>query len=151
MPNRKNGKLVITALLAISCVISGVILAGSPAYKNSSLENTQQLDSLINMHIHNSMITPSQVRRTNIQVDTVFTRKIYRLRVPSRFSKTMFHIDLHNDLNRFGIESPAKINFPSRDMHIYVSSEGTVLRTLHLTTDPSLDTLQVAPIESELN
>lgn len=149
MPKRKNGKLVITALLAISCVISGVILAGSPAYRNNSLENTQQLDSLINVHIHNSMINQPQVRTANIQVDTVFTRKTYRLRVPSRFSKTMFHINLHKDLNRFGIESPARINFPSRDMHIYVYNEGTVLRTMRLTTDPSLDTLQVEPIESD--
>lgn len=140
---------MITTLLALSCVISGVILAASPSHKNYNLDTTAQLDSLLNVHIHNSQITRPQVRVSSIQVDTVLTRKEYRLRVPSRFSKTMFHIGLHQDLNRFDIETPAKINFPSRDMHIYVYSEGTVLRTLRLTTDTDLDTLRLDSLETE--
>ncbi|MEX0723224.1 MAG: hypothetical protein WD357_00785 [Gracilimonas sp.] len=142
----KNGKIIITLLLLVSCVVSGVILAASPSYKNYRLQNTQQLDSLLSVHMQNSLIPSTQIRTSSINIDTVFTRKEYRIRVPSYFSKTLFHIDLHKDLNRFGIDSPAKINFPSRDMHIYVYSEGTVLRTLRLTTDPKLDTLNIDPL-----
>lgn len=138
-------------MLALSCVISSLILAASPSQKNYLLDTTAQLDSLLNVHIHNSLITPSQVRVSSIQVDTILTRKEYRIRVPSRFSKTMFHIGLHDDLNRFDIETPAKILFPSRDMHIYVYNKGTVLRTLRLTTDTDLDTLRTDSLETELN
>ncbi|MBD3616458.1 MAG: hypothetical protein HUJ22_07785 [Gracilimonas sp.] len=141
MLDRKNGKKVITILLVLSCIVSGIILAASPSNEIYRLDNTQQLDSLINTHIQNSLITQEQVQVSVINIDTIFTRKVYRLRVPSRFSKTMFHINLHKDLNRYEIKAPAKINFPSRDMHIYVYNKGTVLRTIRLTTDPSLDTL----------
>lgn len=149
--DRKNGKIIVTALLALSCVISGVILAATPSQKIYTLDTTAKLDSLLNVHIHNSLITPPQVRVSSIQVDTVLTRKEYRLRVPSRFSKTMFHIGLHQDLNRFDIETPAKIRFPSRDMHIYVYSEGTVLRTIRLTTDTDLDTLRIDSLQTQLD
>lgn len=141
MLDRKNGKKIITILLVLSCIVSGIILAASPSNEIYRLDNTQQLDSLVNTHIQNSLITQEQVQVSVINIDTIFTRKVYRLRVPSRFSKTMFHINLHKDLNRYEIKAPAKINFPSRDMHIYVYNKGTVLRTIRLTTDPSLDTL----------
>ncbi|MFD2532813.1 hypothetical protein [Gracilimonas halophila] len=149
--DKKNGKIVVTTLLALSCVISSVILAASPSHKSFNLDTAAQLDSLLNVHIHNSLITPQQVRVSSIQVDTSLTRKEYRLRVPSRFSKTMFHIGLHDDLNRFDIETPAKILFPSRDMHIYVYYKGTVLRTIRLTTDTDLDTLKINSIETQLD
>lgn len=148
---KNNGKIVVTTLLALSCVISSVILAASPSHKNYTLDTTEQLDSLLNVHIHNSLITQQQVRVSSIHVDTVLTRKVYRLRVPSKFSKTMFHIRLHKDLNRFNIETPAKIEFPSRDMHIYLYSEGTVFRTIHLTTDTDLDTLRIDSLETQSN
>lgn len=151
MINRKKGKRIITVLLILSCIVSVIILVSSPSYKNYSLQNTQQLYSLLNVHIYNSLVTSEQISVSTINIDSSFARKIYRLRVPSRFSKTMFHIGLHKDLIKYDIEAPAKINFPSRDMHIYVYNEGTVLRTIHLTTDPSLDTLLVEPTESELN
>jgi uncharacterized membrane protein len=141
MLDKKNGKKVITILLVLSCIVSGIILAASPSNEIYRLDNTQQLDSLVNTHIQNSLITQEQVQVSVINIDTIFTRKVYRLRVPSRFSKTMFHINLHKDLNLYKIQAPAKINFPSRDMHIYVYNKGTVLRTIRLTTDPSLDTL----------
>lgn len=141
----KNGKKIITVLLALSCVVSGIILAASPSYQNYNIQNTRQLDSLLNVHIQNSRIVPAQVRVSNIRIDTVFTRKAYRIEVPSRFSKTVFHIKLHHSLNRFDIETPAKINFPSRDMDIYVYNHGTVLRTIRLTTNPDLDTLMTEP------
>lgn len=145
MLDRKKGKRIITILLVLSCIVSGIILAASPSYQNYSIQNTGQLDSLLNAQIQNSRINPSQVQVSNIRVDTIFTRKEFRIRVPSGFSKTLFHIDLHRSLSPYEIETPAKINFPSRDMDIYVYNEGTVLRTLRLTTDPEIDTLMTQP------
>ncbi len=145
MLDRKNGKKIITVLLVLSCIVSGIILAASPAYHNYSIQNTRQLDSLLNVQIQDSRIFPDQIRVSNIRIDTIFTRKEYRIRVPSGFSKTLFHIDLHKTLNQYEIETPAKINFPSRDMDIYIYNDGTVLRTIRLTTDRDLDSLMTEP------
>ena len=141
MLDKKNGKKVVTVLLLLSCVVSGIILAASPEFKNYRLENTRELDSLLNMHIQNARINADQIRVSSIRVDTLFIRKEYRIEVPSRFSKTLFHVDLHKDLYKYKLEAPAKIDFPSHDMDIYVYNRGTVLRTIRLTTNPELDSL----------
>ncbi|MEX0843836.1 MAG: hypothetical protein WD022_01075 [Balneolaceae bacterium] len=143
----KNGKKIVTILLALSCIVSGIILAATPPYKSYKIENVQQLDSLLKVHIQNARINKNQIRTSNILVDTVFTRKDYRIKVPSRFSKTLFHIGLHKDLTRYGIESPAKIYFPSYDMDIFVYHNETILRKIRLTTDVALDTLITREIE----
>lgn len=141
MFSKENSKKIITALLFISCVISGIILASTPERSVHRIESAAQLDSLINMHLSNAQILQDQVRTSTIRIDTSFTRKSLRIRVPSGFSKTVFHVDLHNDLRKYSMEVPAIIKFPSRDMHIYVYYNDTVIRTLRLTTDPELDLL----------
>ncbi|MEQ8523573.1 hypothetical protein [Gracilimonas sp.] len=141
MLDKKNGKKIITALLVLSCIVSGIILAASPEFKSYRLENTRELDSLLNVHIQDARINPNQIRVSSIRIDTIFTRKEYRIEVPSRFSKTLFHVDLHKDLFKYDMEAPAKVHFPSHDMDIYVYHQGTVLRTIRLTTNPELDSL----------
>ncbi len=139
----KKGKKIVTLLLVLSCVVSGFILAASPSYKIYTIENNQQLDSLISFHLQYSRIMPQQMRVSNIIIDTTFARKEYRVEVPSRFSKTLFHAALDKDLYRYDITAPAKVHFPSRDMDIYIYHTGTVLRTIRLTTNPDLDSLFV--------
>lgn len=141
MAAKTNGKKIITGLLICSCIISSIILAATPSYEKSELEHISQIDSLINVQIHQSRIISDQVRVTNIVVDTILTRKEYRIEVPSRFSKTLFHINLQQSLAPFEIQSPAEVYFPSTDMNIYVYDQNTVLRTLRLTTNPELDTV----------
>lgn len=141
MFSKENSKKIITGLLFVSCVISGIILAATPANPAHRIESGQQLDSLINTHLTNEQISPEQLRTSVIRIDTSFVRKDLRIRVPSHFSKTLFHVGLHKDLRPYNIEAPAVIKFPSRDMHIYISHKGTVLRTLRMTSDPDLDSL----------
>lgn len=141
MFSKENGKIIITVLLFVSCVISGIILAATPEKTIYRLESTNQLDSLISSHINNSQILPVQIRTSTVRIDTSFIRKEHRIRVPTRFSKTLFHVGLHKDLQKYDVDVPAIVKFPSRDMHIYMYHEDTVIRTLRLTTDPKLDTL----------
>lgn len=141
MLSRNKGKKIVTILLAVSCIVSGVILASSNPMKISRLQQIDQIDSLINTQLVNHLVQPAQVSTSTFRIDTLLKRKTYQIRVPSRFSKTMFHIDLNKELSPYGIDSPARISFPSRDMNIYVYSFDTVLRTIHLTTDTDLDTL----------
>lgn len=138
----KKGKTIVTLLLTLSCIISGIILAVSPAPVSYKLQNLHEVDSLLSIQMQNAQIIPAQVQTTKITADTVFTRKNYRIEVPSRFSKTMFHIQLHNEFNLYGIQTPAKVHFPSKDMDIFLYYNDTVLRKIRLTTDPELDTLR---------
>jgi hypothetical protein len=141
MFSKENSKKIITLLLFVSCVISGIMLAATPEKAIYRLESGDQLDSLISTHFNKAQILPRQVRTTTIRVDTSFIRKEHRVRVPTRFSKTLFHVDLHNNLQKYDVDVPAIIKFPSRDMHIYVYHNETVIRTLRLTTDLELDSL----------
>lgn len=141
MLDKKNGKKLVTVLLVLSCIVSGIILAASPDYKSYRIENTRELDSLLSVHLQDAQIKAEQIRVSGIKIDTIFTRKAYRIEVPSRFSKTLFHVDLHKDLFKYDIQAPAKVHFPSHDMDIYIYDQGTVLRTIRLTTNPELDSL----------
>jgi hypothetical protein len=143
MLDLKKGKTIITILLAFSCIISGIMLGASPAPITYKLQNLHEVDSLLNIQIQDAQIISDQIRTTKISADTVFTRKNYWIEVPSRFSKTMFHINLHNEFNLYGIQTPAKVHFPSKDMDIYLYYNDTVLRKIRLTTNPELDTLQI--------
>ncbi|MTI88153.1 MAG: hypothetical protein FH748_09310 [Balneolaceae bacterium] len=138
---KKNGKKYITILLVLSCVVSGIILASSPAYKTKSLRSFSTLDSLINLKLEDARILPAHIRPYTIRIDSSFERKVYRVKVPSRFSKTRFHLNLHDALLPYGIESPAKVTLPAHDMDIYVYEENTIFRTIRLQTDSSIDSL----------
>lgn len=144
MFEKNTGKKIITILLALSCIVSGIIIASTPTPKNYQLKHIQQLDSLIQLNFNKYLIIEDQIQRTSVSVDTILTRKHYRIEVPSYFSKTRFHIALHHSLIPYGVETPAEVHFPSTDLNIYVYDEETVLRTLHLTTNPELDTLKTA-------
>lgn len=127
-------KPLITVLLALSCIISVIILAATPVHKSINFDVNKDLDSLITSAFENEPLIGINYRRFNIEVDSLFTRTVYRVPVHPTFSKTMFHYHLHQALNKFEITSPAKVIFPDRDMNIYVYDNGTVRSTIRLIT-----------------
>jgi len=97
------------------------------------------IDSLLTDHFEQHLIPSTSVRKYNIEVDSTFTRTVYRVAVPPTFSKTMFHFELHQNLLRYNIESPARVIFPERDMNIYIYDNNTILSTIRLiTTEPKI-------------
>lgn len=62
--------------------------------------------------------------------------------LPYRFSKTQFHAELNDALNPFGIQTPAQVTFPQKDVNIHLSYRETVIRTISLQTDPELSMQQ---------
>lgn len=127
--------------------MSGLILVATPASKANHIHSRKQLDSLIINHIFSAQISPQQVRIVDFPVDSSFTRRMFQVRVPSRFSKTLFHVELHKAFNAYEIEVPAKVQFPEHDMDIYVYHENTILRTIRLIGDTSLDTVIIGVTE----
>jgi len=132
-------KPLITILLLLSCIISGTIFVATPAYIPKFLDINSGIDSLLTDHFEQHLIPKTSIRKYNIPVDSIFTRTVYRVAVPSTFSKTMFHYELHQNLLRYNIQSPARVIFPERDMNIYIYDNNTIRSTIRLiTTEPKI-------------
>jgi hypothetical protein len=131
----KSGKKIIAALLLVACILSGIILAYTPSFVSNKITTDSELDSIIQLSFDEARVLRNQIRVYNVEHDSSFSRKVYRVRVPSSFSKTSFHLDLHQRLYPFGITTPSKVVFPERDMNIYIALEGTIFRTIRLITD----------------
>lgn len=132
---KTNGKKIIAFLLLLSCILSGIILAASPEYYVNRLNLNSELDSLIHVQFYNAGIQNLQIREYSVEVDSTFTRKIFRVEVPSQFHKTLFHFRLHKNLYPYGITVPGRVHFPERDMDLYIYSNGTILRTIRFITN----------------
>lgn len=131
----KSPKKIISALLLIACILSGIILAYSPSYVSNNITTEAELDSLIQLSFEDAKLQSNQVRIFTVEMDSNFSRKVYRIQVPSSFSKTSFHLELHKRFYSIGLETPSRVVFPERDMNIYITNEGTVFRTLRFITD----------------
>ncbi|MEP0007013.1 MAG: hypothetical protein ABJ387_10055 [Balneola sp.] len=128
---------LITILLALSCIVSAVMLVATPSHKAIDYSAAENLDSLIASALSQEPSIGANFRRYDIEVDSNFTRTVYRVPVHPTFSKTMFHYTLHQTLSKLKIESPAKVLFPERDMNIYIYDNGTIRSTIRLiTTEP---------------
>lgn len=113
------------------------MLVATPSHKAIDYSAAENLDSLIASALSQEPGIGSNFRRYDIEVDSNFTRTVYRVPVHPTFSKTMFHYSLHQALSQLKIESPAKVLFPERDMNIYIYDSGTIRSTIRLiTTEP---------------
>lgn len=134
----KSPKRIITALLLVACILSGIIYAYTPKYIPNNVTTEAQLDSLIRLTLEDANILPAQIRTFNVEIDTSFTRKVYRVRVPSSFSKTSYHLELHKEFYPLGLSTPTRVVFPEQDMNIYIVNDDTIFRTIRLITDSEL-------------
>lgn len=130
----KSGRKVVTILLLFACLLSAIILAYTPTYVPSTISTEAEMDSLIQLSFEDADLLRGQIRTFNVEIDSSFSRKVYRVEVPPTFSKTSFHLQLHHLLFPLGLNTPTKVVFPEEDMNIYVEYKGTVFRTIRLIT-----------------
>ena len=119
--------------------MSRIILAASPEYNVNRLNLNSELDSLIHVQFYNAGIQNRQIQEYSVEVDSGFTRKIFRVEVTPKFPKTLFHFRLHKSLYPYGITVPGRVHFPERDMDLYIYSNKTVLRTIRFITNNDID------------
>lgn len=134
----KSGKKIISTLLFLACILSGILLAFTPPYIPNKITTEAELDSLIHLSLNDANIASSQIRTSNVRIDSSFTRKIYRVKVHPSFSKTGFHIQLHKRFFSLGLATPSRVVFPEQDMNIYVVNKETIFRSIRLISDASL-------------
>lgn len=134
----------ITFLLAASCIVSGVMLIYTPPQEVNRISSFEQLDSVIVATFDDHNISRSQWRVSSTDVDSVYVRKTYRVKVPRQFSKTLLHYDLNKRIYSSDYMTPSRVTLPERDMDIFVYTSNSIVRTIRIDTDLSLDTLEVA-------
>ncbi len=136
---------LIAALLAFSCILSMFILAKSEPVKPKKLTHSAQLDSLITASMHELNIPSTQVRYRTIEVDSLFYRRVYTVRVAPNFSKTTLHYTLQREMWPYGVNTIGKLSLPDREMNIHLLHRGQVYRSLIVREDPELRLRQYQP------
>lgn len=134
----RSKKKLIAWLLLISCIGAGWLLFLTPARPGKSLHSGAQTDSLLKQTLANFNIPQTQVSSRQVYADSEFTRINYRIKVPPAFSKTQFHAALQQKLSPYGLELPARVTFPERNMDIHFYYGDDVIRTVELVTDEDL-------------
>lgn len=131
-------KKIIAILLFISCFISGYMLFVSSGGASRHLSNLAQADTLIYDQLKAFNIQDQQIHISTVKVDSNFSRKIYRVGVPFKLSKTQLHAELNRIFYNYGVKAPARVSFPQKDVRIDLVYQNTVIRSVILQTDPDL-------------
>ncbi|REL37554.1 hypothetical protein DYD21_07115 [Rhodohalobacter sp. SW132] len=134
----KKGWLAL--LLILCCFLAGALHIQIDPEKIQRLKSPAQIDSLIAQTTYDFRISPDQIAIRTVTVDSVFSRKIYTIRVPPGFSKTTFHHHLHYRLYPLNAETYGTVQFPERDLNLQIVYNRTVHRTLFIVTDSELTT-----------
>ncbi len=134
-----KSKIILTALLAVACLLSGILLITTPTASKVIISDLEDFDERLHIAIEEAGLQVSEFRKSQLEIDSDFTRDIYRIEVPASYSKTSFHLALHHQLQPFNIESPAKFTFPEENMDIHILFNDTVFRTIRLITSKEAD------------
>ena len=132
---KKRAFLVL--LLLISCLTAGYLLYTLEPEPAQHLQSASQIDSLITDTFQEFEFSSNELRRTPVEVDTSFTRIVYRADADPGFSKTTFHYTLAERIFPYDLRTAAVVHFPDEDLHIHVLYNGTVYRTIRLITEES--------------
>ena len=130
-------KTIITALLALSCLISGILLLFMEPPVLQDFNTLEEIDEIIFEELEAFNISKDQVRIRTTEIDSSFSRKTYIFSLHPSYSKTLIHQQLHKRLYTLDIDSPAKVNMREDELSIYLYSNNTVFRTIHILTDNS--------------
>jgi hypothetical protein len=134
----ENQRRLIALLLLLSCMAAlGLLWKAEPAVPKK-LVSPAQIDSLITLTFSELDVRGSQVRKRTIEVDSVFSRNVYNIRVAPNFSKTTLHYTLHEHAWPYGISTVAKVEFPERDMYIHLLVNDNIHRSLVIREDRNL-------------
>ena len=136
----------IVILLALSCLFALMLILKTEPVVQKKLTTSSQLDSLIIVTFDELELRNNQIRRRTIEVDPLFTRMVYNLRVAPNFSKTTLHYTLQQALWPFGVSTVARIEFPRRDMHIHMIVNNNIRRSIIIQEDSDLRLHQDQPI-----
>lgn len=132
-------KVIIVSLLLISCFATATLHVQIEPGQAQELKSVSQIDSLITQTRYDFRISSNQVSTRTIEIDSLFSRQIYTLRVPPGFSKTTFHHHLRSRLYPLNVQTYGLVQFPEQNVDLHIAYNQTIHRTVQLRTDNDLE------------
>lgn len=122
----------IVFILLMSCISSALLLISIPKHEDQSLKNLDEIDYLIQSVLANIDTNEKTVRRTAIQVDSIFSRKHYQINTVRDFPITAFHAQLALPLQEKNVFVTGTRHFPERTLKLRFIYGTKVVRTVEL-------------------
>ncbi|MEX0646825.1 MAG: hypothetical protein WEA56_02335 [Balneolaceae bacterium] len=129
----------VTILLLLSCITTTLLLWKVEPVTPLRLTSQSQIDSLITLTFDDLQLPSEHISTRTIQVDSVFSRGVYTIRVAPEFSKTTLHYFLQQEMWPYDVQTIAGVEFPGRDMTIHLLVNNTVQRSLFVKSDPDIE------------
>lgn len=133
--NNRQKKAGIALLLAFSC-LAGIVLFFSfdpPGQHPRSTVN--ELDSLIFDEFNLFNLQQHHINERTLEVDSLFTRKIYEVGLPAGLSRTFVHTELARRVSDAGWDTRGTVSFPERSIQMDIVKENTLIRTVQIEQD----------------
>lgn len=130
--DEKRKRRGLVTLLLLCCLASVAMLVWWEPETTEHLRTGAEADSLIRHTIDHFGVMPNDIRVQTIRIDSLLERKHWSLEIPSGFSATDWHYQLHRRLRPYGVETPARVFFPEREMLIHLIQNETTFRTIRL-------------------
>lgn len=125
-------KKYLVGLLFLSCVAAFIFFLNTEVPAKKYLSSVSQIDSLITLTLEQHRISSNHVRIRTIEIDSLFSRRIYQIETPANFSKTSFHYSLHQNIWPYDAVTVAQVQFPERNVRIHVLVNNKVHRSLFI-------------------
>ena len=119
-------------LLFLSCIAAFIFFLNTEAPEKKHLRSVSQIDSLITLTLEQHQLTSNHVRVRTIEINSLFSRRIYQIESPANFSKTSFHYSLHQNIWPYEAVTVAQVQFPERNLRIHVLVNDKVHRSLFI-------------------
>lgn len=119
-------------LLLFSCIAAFIFFMNTEPPTKKYLRSVSQIDSLITLTLEQHQLTANQVRVRTVEIDSLFSRRIYQVDIPASFSKTSFHYALHQNIWPYEATTVAQVQFPERNVRIHVLVNDKVHRSLFI-------------------
>jgi hypothetical protein len=139
-----NKKQLLVLLLAAACLLIAVLLVISSPPERNTLNSLEVIDRTIYQSFSAYGAPRANFREHSHQVDSLFTRKSYQIRVIPGYPSTAAHLKLAGALRPYGVTVEGRRFFPENTLQLDIIYSGKLVRRVNVRTDSSL--LLPAPV-----
>lgn len=129
-----QSKRWIVRLLAVCSTLALILYFSWQPDAPARLQSASLLDDLIRDTLENYHVPVHRIRTQTIAIDSLNSRRVYTIAVPPEFSKTEWHYELDKAVRPYKIETPGRVHFPQKDLHIHLLYNRNIVRTVRLQT-----------------
>jgi len=124
----------IVRLLAVCTVLALILYLTWEPEQRLSLQTAGEVDDMIRNTLDHFPVPARRVQIQTVAIDSLTSRRVYTISVPPEFSKTQWHYELDKVVRPYRIQTPARVLFPDRDLHIHLVYNDNIIRTVRLRT-----------------